>query len=46
MEKEKVVKRFFENWIKIFGNPGEVLVDNGGEFCNIEFVKFCENLNI
>ena len=36
----------FENWITIFGSPGKILVDNGGEFCNKEFVTFCENLNI
>ena len=40
-EKEEVVNKLFENWITIFGNPGKILVDNGGEFCNKEFVTFC-----
>ena len=30
----------------IFGNPGKIVVDNGGEFCNKEFITFCENLNV
>ena len=45
-KKEEVVKKLFENWIIIFGNPGKILVDNGGEFCNKEFITFCENLNV
>ena len=36
----------FENWITIFCNPDKIQVDNGGEFCNEEFVTFCENLKI
>ena len=40
-------KKLFENWITIFGDPAKILVDNGCEFCNKEFVStFCENLNI
>ena len=45
-KKEEVVKKLFENWITIFGNPGKILVDNGGEFCNKELITFCENLNV
>ena len=32
-KEKEVVKKLFENWITIFGNPGKILVDNGGEFC-------------
>ena len=32
--------------ITIFCNPGKIQVDDCGEFCNKEFVTFCENLKI
>ena len=45
-KKEEIVKRIFEIWIRIFGSPKKILVDNGGEFANQEFITFCENFNI
>ena len=45
-KSEVVVNAFFKIWISIFGTPGKVLSDNGGEFANSEFVAMCESLNI
>ena len=45
-KKEIIVEAIFKIWIKIFGHPKKVLVDNGGEFGNKDFCDFCENLNI
>ena len=44
--KEEIIKRIFEIWIRYFGPSKKFLTDNGGEFCNGEFVSMCENLNI
>ena len=44
--KEVIVDEIFKIWIKIFGYPKKILVDNGGEFNNQDFRDFCENLNI
>ena len=44
--KEVIVEEIFKIWIRIFGHPKKVLVDNGGEFDNSEFIDFCENMNI
>lgn len=45
-KKEVIVKKIFQCWIGSFGYPNKILVDNGGEFANDEFITFCENLNI
>ena len=42
--KEVIVDEIFKMWIKIFGGPKKILVDNG-EFDNQGFHDFCENLN-
>ena len=42
-KKEEVMKNLSQNWLTIFGNSNRFLVDNGGEFCNEEFITFCEN---
>ena len=39
-KEKEVVKKFLENWITIFGNPGKILVDSGGEFCNKSLLHF------
>lgn len=44
--KDVIVAQMFDIWVKIFGYPNKILVDNGGEFDNHEFQDFCENLNI
>ena len=44
--KAVIVESIFKIWIAIFGSPKSVLVDNGGEFDNSEFISFCENFNI
>ena len=45
-KEELIAKIIFEYWIEIFGHPGKVLVDNGGEFNNTEFQTLCENFNV
>lgn len=45
-KKEEIVKRIFEVWIRHFGPAKKFLTDNGGEFCNDEFISLCENFNI
>ena len=45
-KKEVIVRKLFEHWITTFGCAEKFLVDNGGEFCNDEFITFCENMNI
>jgi len=44
--KEEIVNNFFLIWISIFGPPEQTLCDNGGEFCNQDFLDMCQNLNI
>ena len=44
-KKEVIVKKIFQCWIGSFEYPNKILVDNGGEFANDEFITFCENLN-
>ena len=44
--KEVIVKNVFKLWITTFGTADKFLMDNGGEFCNSDFVTFCENYNI
>ena len=44
---ESVIKAFMDNWVLgFFGQPAQILVDNGGEFNNESFKNMCEKLNI
>ena len=45
-ESEVIISAFFKIWISIFGRPEKLLVDNGGEFVNKDFIDLCENFNI
>ena len=44
--KEIIVDKFFKHWVALFGFPGRILSDNGGEFNNNLFREMCEQLNI
>ena len=39
-----VVDKFMQNWVAIFGNPGAILNDNGGEFTGEEMREMKEAL--
>ena len=45
-KKEEVVDAFIKHWIAIFGAPGTILSDNGGEFSNDLFHMLGEQFNI
>ena len=45
-KKEEVVDAFIKHWIAIFGAPGMILSDNGGEFSNDLFHMLGEQFNI
>ena len=42
---EEIVDTFIKHWIAIFGAPGLVLLDNGGDFNNSWFLNMAERLN-
>ena len=44
--KTTIVNVIFSKWISYFGAPNKFMADNGGEFCNSEYVDLCENFNI
>ena len=44
-EKDVVISKIFEIWISMFGSPGQILTDNGGEFNNEDFRIMGEKLN-
>ena len=44
--KEVIVDKFFMHWIALFGCPGKLLSDNGGEFNNDLLREMGEQLNI
>lgn len=44
--KETIVSGFCSGWLSLFGTPGKVMSDNGGEFANDEYVEMCEQFNI
>ena len=44
--KEVIVDKILKHCIATFGHPHKFLTDNGGEFCNDEFISLCENFNI
>ena len=41
-----IIEGFLQSWCLRHGFPTAVLTDNGGEFCNKEFVSFAENYDI
>ena len=43
--RETIIENVFKIWIGIFGAPGKILVDNGGEFANEDYLSMGENLN-
>ena len=45
-KKEELVGKFINNWIIIFGAPGKILSEHGGEFNNHLFRKLGEQFNI
>ena len=45
-KKESIVSKIFQHWIGSFGHPRKILVVNGGEFDNKDFIDFSESLNI
>lgn len=45
-KKGTIVQGFLSHWFKLFGAPGRILCDNGGEFINNEMNDLCEKLNI
>ena len=44
-ERDVVISKIFEIWISMFGSPGQILTDNGGEFNNEDFRIMGEKLN-
>ena len=45
-KKVKIVVEISKIWIKIFGCPKKILVDNRGEFDNEIFGEFCKNMEV
>ena len=45
IERDVVISKIFEIWISMFGSPGQILTDNGGEFNNEDFRIMGEKLN-
>ena len=45
-KKEEAVDAFIKHWIAVFGAPGMMLSDNGGEFSNDLFHVLGEQFNI
>ena len=43
---QEIIKAIFDLWIRIFGCPEKMLMDNGGEFNNHEFLDMCDKCNI
>ena len=43
--KETIIEKFFTHWIALFGCPGTLLSDNGGEFNNDLMRELGEQLN-
>ena len=44
--RDTIIKGIFRIWISVYGTPERFLSDNGGEFCNSDFVEMCESLGI
>ena len=45
-EPREVIDKFMIKWVGVFGIPGAVLNDNGGEFTAYEIREFKSILNI
>ena len=45
-EAEEIITKIFDKWISIFGRPGLIITDNGGEFVNEKFLEMCNVMNI
>lgn len=43
---EEILTKLFDKWISVFGRPGLVMSDNGGEFVNEKFTEMCAVMNI
>ena len=43
--KDVIVAAVLKIWISVFGCPGKILSDNGGEFSNDDFREMGEKLN-
>lgn len=41
-----ILENLMQIWVNPFGRPEQVLTDNGGEFCNQDFVDLCSNIMI
>ena len=45
-QKEEILEAMFKVWIGVFGPPGKILSDNGGEFLNRDFIEMCDKFGI
>ena len=45
-QKETIVESIMTHWVQIFGSPGKMLTDNGGEFVNKEVIDYTEKINM
>ena len=43
---QETVRSIFDIWIRVFGCPGKILMDNGGEFDNRELIDLCDKCNV
>ena len=43
---KEIVQMIFKHWISIFGRPGTIISDNGGEFINTDFLEMCSMCSI
>ena len=43
---DSVLKVLVNDWIKFWGSPSQILVDNGGEFVNAKMMAICETFSI
>ena len=42
----EIINGLMDKWISVFGIPGKILTDNGGEFCNEEMLLLANKFNI
>ena len=43
---EVIIKEIMSKWIAVFGSPGAIFSDNGGEFANEDFLNMAHSFNI
>ena len=43
---DRVLKVLVNDWIKFWGSPSQILVDNGGEFANAKMIAIYETFSI